>query len=104
MMDNLIFNVIMAIRHTEAIPNATIGNTGYSGTRKGRSSPGSFFRSTNTVIIDSTYNVNAPSTEMVMISSVLPDSNATRPMTIFTNKAFAGVPRRGWIRPNAGGR
>ena len=71
--------------------SATTGNTGYIGTLNGRFKPGSFFLNLNNAIIDTMYNVNAPNTEIVMISEVLPVSNAIIPITIFSNNAFEGV-------------
>ena len=83
--------MIIATNEKIAIINATTGKTGYMGTLKGRSSMGSFFLSLNKAIMDTIYNVKAPNTEMVMISDVLPVSNAMMPIAIFTNSALAGV-------------
>ena len=52
---------------------------------------GSFFLNCKNAIIDTIYNVNAPNTEMVMISDVFPVSNAMIPITIFTSNALEGV-------------
>lgn len=81
----------MAINDTTAIINAVIGKDGYIGTLNGFSSCGSFFRSCNIAIIEMIYNVNAPKTEMVIISAVFPVSNAMMPMSIFTINALEGV-------------
>ena len=74
-----------------AMTSATTGKTGYMGTLNGRSSCGSFFLSRNNAIIDTIYNVNAPNTEIVMISDVLPVSKAIIPIPIFTSNALDGV-------------
>ena len=79
------------MNETNAMINATTGNTGYIGTLNGLSSNGSFFLSRNSAIIDIIYNVSAPNTEMMIISPVLPVSNAMMPIPIFTNKALEGV-------------
>lgn len=93
----------MAAKETTAITRATTGKAGYIGTLKGRSICGSFFLSRKRAIMDMMYSVNAPKTEMVMISAVFPVSKAIIPIPIFTNKAFDGVRNRGWIFPrNAG--
>ena len=73
------------------ITRATIGKTGYKGTLKGRTRPGSFFLSRNSAIIETMYNVKAPKTDKVMISDVFPVSNEMIPMIIFTRSALAGV-------------
>ncbi len=75
--------------------NAINGKAGYIGTLNGRSNCGSFFLSRSSAIMDIIYNVSAPNTEMVMISDVLPVSNAMIPITIFTSNALEGVRNRG---------
>ena len=74
-----------------AMISAITGKTGYMGTLNGRSSCGSFFLNRNNAIMDTIYNVNAPNTEIVMISDVFPVSKAMIPITIFTSNALAGV-------------
>ena len=81
----------MAINETVAMIRAITGKKGYIGTLKGLSNCGSFFLNRNSAIIDIIYNVNAPKTEIVMISDVFPVSNAMMPIAIFTNNAFDGV-------------
>ena len=71
--------------------NAVTGKAGYIGTLNGRSNCGSVFLSRSSAIIDIIYNVNAPKTEIVMISDVFPVSKAMMPIAIFANNAFDGV-------------
>ena len=70
---------------------AITGKKGYRGTLKGRCNCGSFFLSCRKVIIDKMYKVKAPNTDIVMISDVLPVSNAIMPIIMFTNRALDGV-------------
>ena len=81
----------MATKDITAITRAVIGNKGYIGTLKGRSNRGSFFLNCNWDIMEIIYNVKAPNTEIVMISAVLPVSNAIIPITKFISNAFEGV-------------
>ena len=90
-MANSKLKIVMATKEMIAIISAVMGNKGYIGTLNGRSNNGSFFLSRNCDIIDMIYKVNAPNTEMVMISAVLPVSKAMIPMTIFISKALDGV-------------
>ena len=83
--------MVIATNEMTAIIKAIKGNAGYAGTLNGRSNPGSVFLSLSNEIIDTMYNVSAPNTEMVIISEVLPVSNAMIPTTIFNNKALEGV-------------
>src|ERR1700743_1333696 len=53
--------------------------------------------------MDSTYSDSAPKQEMIMIWSVSPDRQATRPMIIFASKAFTGVLYRALTLPNSRG-
>ena len=82
---------VIATSDTLAMINAMMGKNGYMGVLNGRANADSFFLSTNTAIIEITYNVNAAKHDMMMISPVLPVSNATMPMSIFNNNALAGV-------------
>ena len=79
------------MKETAAIINAITGNTGYKGTLKGRIIPGSFFLNCKRETMDIIYKVKAPKTEIVMISEVLPVSNAIVPIPKLTSKALAGV-------------
>ena len=81
----------MATNEIIAITKAVTGKRGYIGTLKGRTICASFFLNCKREIIDTMYNVSAPNTEMVMISDVLPVSNAIIPITIFTSSALEGV-------------
>ena len=93
----------MAANETIAITKAITGKAGYIGTLKGLSNCGSFFLNRNNAIIDTIYKVNAPKTEIVMISAVFPVSKAIIPIAIFTSNAFDGVRNRRCIFPkNAG--
>ena len=83
--------MVMATNEKIAIPNAAPGNNGYHGTLKGRTRRGSFFLSCSSDTMDKIYNVNAPNTEMVIISDVLPVSNAIIPIAILTSNALDGV-------------
>ena len=84
--------------------SATAGNTGYIGTLKGRLSAGSFFLRMNKEIIARIYNVNAPKTDIVIITEVFPEISAMIPITIFPSKAFAGVLNFEEICPKNDGR
>ena len=84
-------NIVMAINEKTAMVRAINGKAGYNGTLNGLTRVGSDFLSLITEIIEIIYNESAPNTDMVMISAVLPVSNAMMPMTIFTINAFAGV-------------
>ena len=93
----------MATKDTRAITKAITGKAGYIGTLKGRSNCGSFFLNRNKAIIDTIYKVNAPNTEMVIISAVFPVSKAIIPIAIFTSNAFDGVRKPEWIFPRKAG-
>ena len=83
--------MVIATKETTAMINAVSGKTGYMGTLKGRSNCGSVFLSLSNAIIDTIYNVNAPKTEMVMISDVLPVTKAIMPIAMFITNALDGV-------------
>src|SRR5437667_2101310 len=93
----------IATNENTAMINAINGKKGYIGTLNGLSNCGSFFLNRSNAIMDTIYNVNAPKTEMVMISDVFPVSKAIIPIAIFTSNAFDGVRNRGWIFPKKAG-
>ena len=95
MIPSLRLCIAMVTKEKTEINNATTGKYGYQGTLKGRNNCGSFLLNCNNAIIETMYRVSAPKTEMVMISEVLPVSNATIPINIFISKALAGVRKRG---------
>ena len=96
-MASLKLKIVIEIIEITAMTSAIIGKVGYAGTLKGLANPGSFFLSCNKAIIEIIYKVNAPNTDMVMISEVLPVSKAMMPMAIFTNNALAGVRNLEWM-------
>ncbi len=81
----------MAIKEIRAMTKAINGKAGYTGTLKGLLSWGSFFLKASSDAIDIMYSVNAPKTEIVIISEVLPLSSATIPIAILISNALAGV-------------
>lgn len=103
MIADLQLYIIIEASDRMAITKAIIGKAGYEGTLKGRGKSGSFFLSRSIAIIEMIYSVNAPNTEMVMISAVLFVNNARIPIAIFISNAFAGVRNRRWIWPSKAG-
>jgi hypothetical protein len=89
----------IATNDTTAMTNAITGVTGNKGTLNGRIRSGSVLRNLKTEIIDMIYNINAPKTEKVMISPVLPASSAAIPMSVLKISALAGVRKRLFILP-----
>ena len=85
---------------TDAMTRAINGKAGKKGTLKGRSKSGSILRNVNTDTIEIPYNVNAPITEIVITSPVLPVNKATIPIPILKTSAFTGVRKRVWSFPN----
>ena len=83
--------MISATMHIDAIINATAGKTGYMGTLNGPSKSGSFFLKAKNDIMEMMYNPSAPKHEIVNISPVWPMAKAAKPISMLTNKAFAGV-------------
>ena len=93
----------MATIETTAMTSARTGNRGYKGTLNGRSNRGSLFRSRIKATMDTMYKVSAPNTEMMIMFPVCSVSSAIMPIHIFTNNAFDGVRKRGWIFPKNDG-
>ena len=78
----------MLISAITAILITSIGVYGNKGTLKGLWASGSFLRKARRENMEIIYNIKAPKTEMVMISSVLPVSKISIPIHILKSRAM----------------
>ena len=85
---------------TLAIINAITGKNGKKGVLKGRCNSGAVFLKTSTDIMAKIYSAMAPKQAMVIMSPVLPVSNAMMPIPVFNNNACTGVLKVRCTLPN----